>query len=198
MRLMRLVLPVGNLLLSGCPNGEQGPIEPTYANVAATIEASCAIGTNCHSRTTGLGEGRLNFHELDPRTRERRPVTTFLNDIVSCQYDQMPRVDPGHPENSWLMIKIASMHDHAGVLSFTPAMEWDPCRTLPTPCPLADGSLPISHCPLVENGQLSFGTLMPHSPGSATPLSAHHIEMFRQWIAMGASGPPDTTDAGSD
>jgi hypothetical protein len=155
----------------GCdPDDPPVRIEPTYANVAETIGESCALSRSCHGAATGAGD--LTFGRTDD-------YTTVLIDVPSCQYGAMPRVDPGDPDNSWLMIKLAGVHDPSGNIEFTPSATWIPSLTPGnTECPLNDGTRVTG-----------FGGLMPPSPDEPSPLSDAQIAMFREWIAGGAPGP---------
>ena len=173
--LIALTLP-----LAACGGDDGGEtIEPTYEKVEQTLMTSCSFSTSCHG---GAGSGRamLNFQTAIAAGDFRE----VLVGEAACEYDFMPRVDPGNPENSWLMIKIAGAHDGDGNLEFTPDPGWDHGLT-----PDAGGDLPPSTCPLTEGGEISFGDVMPLSIGTPMPLSDARIEMFRQWIAAGAPGP---------
>jgi len=191
----RRVVLVGCSAGASCGPETEEPIEPTYANVAATIENSCALSSSCHGGT-GRGKARLNF---DDAFNQGRPITELLNGVLACEYDRLPRVDPGHPERSWLMIKLDGMYGADGTIHFEPASDWDPCIGPNMVCPDAMGRYPSSTCPLTEDGRLSFGVVMPQILGSPSPLSRVQIEMFRQWIEMGAPGPEGSAgDAGPD
>src|SRR5687768_13680702 len=97
-RLLALAVLAGAL---GCGCQPAPPLEPTYENVAAIFEASCSF-RSCHGGT-GVGAGALNF----VRARENEiSYDRLLVSVPSCMYDIMPLVDPFHPENSWLMVKI--------------------------------------------------------------------------------------------
>lgn len=146
---------------SGMGGSDAGPpLEPTYANVAAVIGRSCTFTTSCHGGSRG--QASLLFMGVDD-------LTTELNGVPSCQYDAMPRVDPGNPDNSWMMVKIDGMRDASNMVVFTPDPGWTP-----------DTSDPL--CP----GDGNFGLGMPFG---APPLPDNEIEMIRQWIANGATGP---------
>jgi len=49
-----------------------------------------------------------------------------LVDVTACEYDLMPRVKPGKPLESWVMIKLTSpvydQPDRLGLIEFTPAL----------------------------------------------------------------------------
>jgi hypothetical protein len=96
-------------------------------------------------------------------------VTTVLNDVPSCQYDFMPRVDPGSPDTSWLMVKLTAEADAMNRIQFTADPSWVP-----------DTSNPL--CP----GDGDFGLFMPWA---GPRLPENEITMFREWIANGAPGP---------
>lgn len=165
------------MLMTAC--GDDPPLEPTYANVEALIDRSCgSTSSSCHGGVRG--SARLNFQLL---ADTERPYTDALVGVEACEYDFMPRVDPGNPDNSWLMIKISGPHDAEGLLTFTPDPGWDSGLT-----PRMDGSFPPSQCPLVEDGELTFGSVMPESGGEIF-LEPAEITLFREWILAGAPGP---------
>lgn len=170
-------------VLSGCPGPDDPPLEPTYENVENIVRESCSFTVSCHGGL-GRGKARLNFASL---LDEGIPITTVLNGEPSCEYNRMPRIDPGHPENSWLMIKIAGAHNGAA-LNFTPDADWDPMVASNT-----DGTLRASTCPLTVEGRLSFGEIMP----MGGQMSPNRLKAFREWIEMGAPGP-EGYDAGVD
>jgi len=124
------------------------------------IERSCTFSNVCHGDPAGKAD--LNFMAA------AGDITTVLNDVPACQYDLMPRVDPGNPDNSWLMVKLDWMHDAEGVLQFTPADDWMSSATDPD-------------CE-------SFGRIMPLN-AMPTPLPTSEVELFREWIRIGAPGP---------
>jgi hypothetical protein len=179
---MRLPLcaAVAVLGLACGPSGQS--LEPTYDNVELFVGRTCAFSTSCHG---GLrGQARLNFEML---LDEGMPITEALVDVPACEYDFYDRVEPGAPERSWLMIKLEHAHDpESGEVLFEPDPAWDLGGLMRRP----DGTLPTSTCPLVEDGELTFGENMPNASASRpTPLRPEEIEMFRQWILMGAPGP---------
>jgi hypothetical protein len=177
-RATALALPVA-ALLAGCPGQEaQVTREPTYANVAEVLNGSCAFSSSCHGGTAS-GKAGLNLAK-GLATGDVRPTLAK----AACEYPPMKLVAPGAPGESWLLVKLTSDHGPDGKLTFTPSPSWKPDLT-------ADGTgkLPLSECPLTEGGSVSFGYLMPSSPGSPTPLPAEDVELIRSWIAAGAPGP---------
>lgn len=176
---MRGIVPLAlTLLVVAC--GDDAPLEPTYENVEALIDVSCgSASSSCHGGVRG--SARLNFQVL---ADEGRPYTDALVGVESCEYDFIPRVDPGNPDGSWLMVKIEGAHDAEGELTFTPDPGWDSGLV-----PRMDGSYPPSQCPLVEDGALTFGYAMPESRGDPLPLEPAQIALFREWILAGAPGP---------
>lgn len=174
-----LVLAAFALWGCGEPMEPEPPLEPTYANVHAVVERTCTFST-CHGGP-GRGESRLNFQRL---LDEGKPLTEALIGVPSCQYDVMPLVDPGNPDNSWLMIKLDGPHDDAGNLTFTPDPGW--VHGLE---PNGAGELPRSECPYTVDGAISFGLLMPRNLVEPLPLEEREVEMIRAWIAAGAPGP---------
>jgi hypothetical protein len=167
------------LTLTACST-TQPPLDPTYENVAAIFETSCSFRTSCHGGTRGAA--RLNF-EL-ART-EGLLYTDLLVGQPACEYDFMPLIDPGHPENSWLYVKVTQAHDADGYIEFEPDPAWDPGIT-----PDDMGVYPRSICPLTEDGALTFGEIMPD--GSSNGLDARRANVIRDWILAGAPGPDGT------
>lgn len=146
---------------AGCGDEEPPPAPaPTYEDVDVVLTRSCTFSNACHGGT-GSGKANLNFMTAADKT-------TVLNGIAACQYDLMPRVDPGDPENSWLMVKIDGTYDEMGDITFTPEAGWAPP--------------PSSECE-------GFGTLMPQSLSMPTALPMDEVEMIREWIRIGAPGP---------
>lgn len=186
------------LLGAGCESKEKGPIEPTYENVGKVIERSCALSNSCHGGT-GPAKARLNF---DSFTDRDKPFTQPLLNVASCEYSFMPRITPGDPDNSWLFQKLTRPTDPAtGMMVHTPDAAWANGGLTPG----EDGLFRPSVCPLVgRDGMISFGHVMPDSVDGSQPLESREIEMFRQWILMGAPGPgfdsgvPDSDAAVSD
>lgn len=161
---------------SGCGGGHK---EPTYEDIANLVETTCATSSACHAGEKG--QATLNFGAaLEAGT----PITELLNGVPACEYDAWPRVDPGNPEGSWIMIKLGGPYSEDGHIQFDPDPGWDPGLT-----PDADGNLPQSTCPLTENGELSFGLVMPLNPLAPTPLDPKTVDMIREWIELGAPGP---------
>lgn len=182
-RLARLSLFLPALALASCGSSprpsdagsDAGPPLPgTYANVAMIFTTSCAF-TSCHGGT-GPGASMLNL-------QSSIAAGTLVEDLVAqpaCQYSAMPLVTAGDPERSWLYLKIAGAHSGTSV-DFTPEASWDPGIT-----PDAMGNYPSSVCPLVERGDIVFGTMMPQG---TMGLDASRAETIRLWIEAGAPGP---------
>jgi len=172
---------VATLLLAACgptppastdAGTDAGP--PTLANVQSIfMTRACAVST-CHGGM-GSGAARLNLQTAIAGGTLR----TALVGVPACQYDAMPLVDPGRPENSWLYLKVAGGHTGTQV-AFTPDPAWSHGLT-----PNPDGTLPVSQCPLTVSGRISFGAMMPLG---STGLDAATAAVIRDWIAMGA--PP--------
>lgn len=167
---------VAALALFGSVGCAQGPLEPTYENIAGIFDSSCSFST-CHG---GTSAAMLNF----VAAREAGVLyTDLLIDVPSCEYDRMPLIDPGNPENSWLYVKVTQAHEADGTLIFTPAPDWDP-GIVPNP---DTGLYPRSTCPRVERGVLTFGEIMPN--GSTNGLDERRATALREWILAGAPGP---------
>lgn len=155
-----------------CGGGDQravpemdASVPPTYENVAAVVNRACGFEESCHGGA-GAGQAGLNFATHD--TLQEAWETDNGSPRASCEYGPMPIVDPGHPENSWLMVKIAD-GPVDGDLNIV-AGDWGP----------ADGFVMGQNedCP-------SLGQRMPQI---GDMLTASEVAMFRAWIADGAPG----------
>lgn len=165
--------------LLACPGeDEPKPREPTYANVATLLQQSCALSSSCHGGSA-QGKARLNLAKALATGDVRKALSA-----PACEYPPMKLLEPGDPSRSWLYVKLSSAHAADGKLAFRPDPAWKPDLA-----PEASGKLPLSECPLTEDGAVSFGALMPYEPGRATPLPAEDLELVRLWIARGAPGP---------
>lgn len=124
---------------------------------------SCGAGASpCHG-TNPAGQG-LDFGALV----ESGTLWQAMAGVPSCQYDAMPLVSPGDPDQSWLMVKLTAPTGPEGRLDFAPALDWEP--------------MPGS-CAVAVAGRYDFGTRMPEI-GS---LSDDEIETIRAWIIAGAA-----------
>jgi hypothetical protein len=96
--------------------------------------------------------------------------------VPSCEYDRMMRVDPGHPERSWIMVKLAGpvrFRQYADFIDFMPAADWTPG---------------VPECSGVfDDGAPWFGTRMP--PADTTTIEGADVDVIRAWISAGAPGP---------
>jgi hypothetical protein len=153
------------------------PLEPTYENVAMILQQSCTFSASCHGGT-GAAKARLNFE----RAAASGTILDVLLEVPSCEYSAMPRVTPGDPARSWLWIKVDGETDARGNLLFSPSPDWD-AGVGRRP----DGTLAASTCPLVVDGGISFGMLMPM--GSRRGLSENRRRAIYEWILAGAPGP---------
>ncbi len=168
---------------------DAGPAPGSYEAVLGVVTESCATGSSCHGGTDG--QARLSF---TPAVRGQADLRDVLLSVPSCEYDRMPRIDPFRPDNSWLYLKLVGSHDEFGAIQFEPDPNWDPGITRGT-----DGKYPLSVCPLTQEGEIIFGSLMPFA-ATATPLPDAQIAVFREWIARGAPGSvgPKPVDGGGD
>jgi hypothetical protein len=162
--------------------GDAG-LEATVENVDAILQLSCTFSGTCHGDPRGAGQAMLNF-ATPLETGQPRATALFAEDgrpKPACEYSAMPLVDPGNPDNSWLMVKIDGPHT-GGALMFTPGASWDPGIMRDV-----DGNYPVSECPLVPRpGEIEFGGPMPYSPVAPMPLPPDEIDLIRRWIAAGA------------
>ena len=151
-------------LASACGSGVQDEQDAVLsAQVHELIERSCAKQV-CH------GEMVSNAY-LDFMAGDLRDV---LVNVPACEYERMPRVSPGDPDHSWIMIKLAGPQrfvQYLDFIDFDPAADWQPAR------PECSGTLP--------DGARWFGTRMP--PVDTTqPLNVDEVAIIRRWIQAGA------------
>lgn len=145
-------------------SSDAGADHESFRAVSAIISRSCAY-TRCHS---GVPTGAaLPLVGVD--------LGSVLIDVPSCQYPPMMRVVPGHPERSWLYLKLTATvrpRDDAyyDYILFEPDPAWDPddrgCRDR------------------TEDGTPLFGQRMPLTAPNMLP--PEELETFRRWIAEGA------------
>jgi hypothetical protein len=141
------------------------PRPASYAAVVDILRRSCAY-LRCHAGPY-VGGGL----PLQPGA----DYASVLVNVPACQYERMKRVEPYHPERSWLMIKLtASFRDaddpYAGYIFFESDPDWDPeqrsCRDA------------------TEDGTPLFGQRMPLTAPNMLPES--ELETIRSWISEGA------------
>ena len=137
----------------------------SYGAVVAIIERSCAY-QRCHAFPI-VGAGLSLARGVDYRS--------MLVGVTACEYERMKRVEPGHPERSWLMVKLTAKareltDPYATYIYFDPPENWDPeqrgCRDQ------TDEGMPL------------FGQRMPATAPNMLP--PEEIETIRSWIADGA------------
>jgi hypothetical protein len=136
-----------------------------YRAVAAIVAESCAKQT-CHGELST--NAHLNFMQADFRDA--------VVSVPACEYARMARVEPGAPERSWIMVKLAGpthFRDFADFIDFTPPPDWQP------------GAAECSG--MFPDGAHWFGTRMP--PPDTTTITQDQIAQIREWIANGAPGP---------
>jgi hypothetical protein len=151
------------------PACDGAPTPATYEYVEPVLREACAASSVCHGN--GTTDPSVRAHLVFPNDQ---PLTTVLSGVAACEYDLLPRVDPGDPDGSWLMIKLTADFDADGAIQFTPAPDWTPD--------------PGDDCPRYVKGELSFGSAMPLGPPSMR-LSDDEIDLMRRWILAGAPGP---------
>ena len=158
----------------GCADPDRGMVAGSdagaasrYPEVQAIILRSCAIA-RCHNGPI-FGGGLL----LSPQSDFR----AALVGIPACEYDRMALVEPGHPELSWLMVKLTApfrptLDPYANYIEFDPPAGWDPdqrrCRDV------------------TEDGQPLFGQRMPATAPNQLPDA--DLQAIEDWIVQGA--PP--------
>src|SRR5690606_2534337 len=77
-------------------------LDPSFATVESIMDRSCTFAGTCHGGD-GVGGARLQFDSNGIK------AALFARDggpRASCEYPPMPLVDPGSPDNSWLIVKI--------------------------------------------------------------------------------------------
>lgn len=136
-----------------------------YPQVQAILARSCAY-QRCHAGPL-LGGGL----DLSPGT----DYAAALVGVPACEYERMARVEPFHPERSWLMVKLTADFRGPGdplafYIHFEPDPDWDPelrgCRDR------ADDGTPL------------FGQRMPLTAPNVLP--EEELDVIRAWIASGA------------
>jgi len=137
----------------------------SYLAVSDILQRSCAYA-RCH-------EGQYIGAGLS--LQRNTNFATALVGVPACQYERMQRVEPHHPERSWLMIKLTAPvrptgDPYADFIQFEPDADWNPKGR---PCPID-----------VEEGGPVFGMRMPLT--SPNLLPPEDLETIRNWIAEGA------------
>jgi hypothetical protein len=168
---------IGVFALASCAAREQKTQDGAAlaASVGAIIKRSCAIQV-CHGFMVANAEMDLM----------RDGFRAALVDVPACEYDRMARVKPGHPEQSWIMIKLSGpvhFRQYADFIDFKPDADWKPS---------------VAACSgTFDDGAPWFGTRMP--PANTTqPPSADEIETIREWIAAGAPAAPIEADGAAN
>jgi hypothetical protein len=88
-----------------------------YADVDAIITRSCARQV-CHGFMVANAQMDLMM---------AAGFRAALVDVPACEYDRMPRVKPGDPEHSWIMIKLdgpVRFRQYADFIDFEPDPDW--------------------------------------------------------------------------
>ena len=107
------------------PTGDAPDPEPTFAGVQAFFRRRCAAGSACHGDG---GQGML--------TLQGASLHGALVGRRAAEFPALPRVEPGHPERSFLWLKIDGCFTQLPGCS-DPA---GPCgRQMPTPSPISEG-----------------------------------------------------------
>ena len=162
-------------LASACTSGGRDGVKPAedsgkggtvlYEQVDGIIVASCSF-IRCHDPSLPPGGGKLLFESgMDIRTP--------LVGVPSCEYDAMNRVEPGKPDESWLMVKLTAPRDSSYLIQFTPKEKYTPASG----CGTSTG----------PDGAPGFGFGMPAT--GQFQLDDASIDIIRRWIAAGAPGP---------
>ena len=137
----------------------------SYLAVHDIFMRSCSYA-RCHSGS--LVGGSLQF----PLQGD---YASALVDIPSCQYPDLPRVAPGDPERSWLMIKLTAQvrpkdDPLADYILFEPETGWDASKR---------------GCRDEEpDGKPLFGQRMPLTAPNLLPDA--ELAAIREWIREGA------------
>jgi hypothetical protein len=136
-----------------------------YEQVNGVITGSCSF-IRCHDPSLPPGGGGLLF-------QSGQDVRIPLVGVQSCEYGAMNRVQPGKPDESWVMVKLTAPRDSSYLIQFTPNKPYTPQSGCGT------NTLP--------DGTPGFGFGMPAT--GTFQLDDASIEIFRRWIAAGAPGP---------
>lgn len=163
---------------TGCGGDEAAPADTRNPYYVAAERAfrGCTFG-ECHA-AGGVGDlaSRMPLGEAIAAGDFR----AALVNVPACEYGVMDRVEPGDPDNSWIMVKLTANYVMSGAeegrLIFTPDPSWseaDKCNQ----------AIP------------GFGNRMPDT--APFMLAAGPLNDIRTWIQMGAPGPNDpVSDAG--
>jgi hypothetical protein len=135
-----------------------------HDEVAVIVSHSCSY-SRCHGNLVAnaglVFNSAVNFRDI-------------LVGVTACEYDLMPRVKPGKPLESWVMIKLTSpvydQPDRMGLIEFTPDPSWVP-KEGPCTSTASDGT------PL-------FGMRMPATAPNMLPDA--DLATFKRWIEVGA------------
>jgi hypothetical protein len=166
-----VLLSVGT---AACEPKATDSIEPSHENVQALVDRSCTFTESCHGGD-GDGQAKLNFAAV---TRFSAAFETDDGEPrLSCEYNRMPLVDPGKPERSWIMVKLAGPVDGIDRII---AGDWGP------EAGWTEGT--DEDCP-------DLGQRMPQVGES---LSKAEISLVREWIREGAQGPSSDDDDDAD
>jgi hypothetical protein len=136
------------------------PTQTFAADVLPIFQSSCAVLNSCHGSNPPPAAGQHFLGPPLPATPTATDITTILAGIVSATSADNPPmdvVDPGSPENSFMMYKLDT--DPASVAGVT-------CSTLAC--------------------ATSAATCLSGMPLAGMQLSSGDRTTIRQWIAQGA------------
>jgi len=164
-------------LATACGDDAPAGRNPQYVAAETALKNGCGSRSSaCHSVGGGLAEFDLSTAIASGDMRSE------MVNVPSCEYSLMDRVEPGDPDNSWLMVKLTAPSVNAvgtpqnGDIIFTPSTSWsdaDKCN------------------PLIAG----FGKRMPNV--SPFQVEAEALAAIEAWIRAGAPGPNDPVgDAG--
>jgi hypothetical protein len=163
-RTSKAVFALASLALASC--GEAGAAlddSALGAEVERIVQSSCAFQT-CHGFM--VANARMDLM--------KNGAHAAWVDVAACEYDHMLRVKPGHPEQSWVMVKLSGpvhFEQYADFIDFTPDADW---RAGASGCTSSQ----------FDDGRIWFGTRMP--PQDTSSIASEDIETIRTWIARGA------------
>src|SRR4051812_35106113 len=99
-------------LVAACSPEQPAPRPVAFAEIAQTLATNCTAG-GCHSRVCPPGGLGLDAARL----------TTSLLNVRSTQDPGRLRVDPGHPERSYLLAKLEGRNIAPGTLRMPPSSQ---------------------------------------------------------------------------
>lgn len=168
-------LVLGSLGLVGCTGDDEAPRNTHYVAAETALKQSCGSSLNvCH----GLGGGLAGF-DIGAAIASGDMRSAMVGQ-PACEYNLMNRVEPGMPDESWMMVKITG-HIVSEADANPPATAYG--DLIFTPDPSWNESMKCN------SSIRGFGQRMPQV--APFEIEAEPLAAIRNWIEMGAPGPHD-------